>query len=63
VNGLKINRDKGLLEWYDDLGCACGDSTTTQTYQEYAQRGPAFSSMPEDVQAEVEQSLAALTQS
>jgi hypothetical protein len=63
VNGLKINADKHLLEWYDDLGCACGDSSMTQSYDEYFQRGPAFSSLPDDVKEEVDQSLATLTQS
>jgi hypothetical protein len=60
INGMKINRDRNLIEWYDSIGCACGDSTDTQSYQEYLTQGPLFPTMPEDVRAEVEQSLHAL---
>lgn len=60
VNGLKINTDRARIEWYDEVGCACGDSTITQTYHEFRTQGPTFSSIPDDVQAEVEASLAAL---
>ena len=60
VNGLKIDTDDGVLEWFDNFGCACGDSTATQTYEEYFQRGPMFPTMPDDVKVEVEQSLQAL---
>ena len=60
VNGLKIDADQGLMQWYDNFGCACGDSTATQTYEDYFKRGPTFSSMPDDVKAEVAQSLEAL---
>jgi hypothetical protein len=63
VNGVKIDADRQQLDWYDDIGCACGDSTLSQTYDDYFQRGPAFSSIPDDVRAEVDQSLETLQQS
>lgn len=60
VNGLKINQDRKLVEWYDSLGCACGDSSVTQTYTEFLQQGPNFPGLPDDVKAEIETSLKAL---
>jgi hypothetical protein len=60
INGLKINQERSLLEWYDSIGCACGDSTDTQSYAEFLAQGPKFSSIPDDVAAEVQESLAAL---
>lgn len=60
LNGMKINQDRRMIEWYDSVGCACGDSTETQSYGEFLSKGPKFASMPEDVESEVRESLARL---
>jgi hypothetical protein len=60
INGLKINRDRKLIEWYDSIGCACGDSTDTQAYREFLTQGPKFASIPDDIEQEVRASLKAL---
>ena len=60
LNGLKINQEKKKLEWFDGVGCACGDSTAEQTVAEFRQRGAAFGNPPEDVLAELETALSTL---
>lgn len=60
VNGLKIDQENRRLEWFDAVGCACGDSTLTQTFADFVQRGPAFGSLPDDILAELNASLSAM---
>jgi hypothetical protein len=60
LNGLQIDTDAGRLEWFDGPGCACGDSTLSQTYADFAARGPAFADIPDDILAEVRAALAQL---
>jgi len=60
IHALKINTDRQRLEWFDEIGCACGDSTAEQTFAEFAARGAALSGVPDDVLAELRDSLAAL---
>lgn len=63
VWGLTINTDKGVIEWADGIGCACGDSFAEQTFADFLARGPRYGSPPDDVLAQVHSSLHALTQS
>jgi hypothetical protein len=51
VNGVKIDTERGLIQWFDEIGCACGDSDILQSYEHYAENGPAFPNAPEDVLA------------
>ncbi|MDX1994679.1 MAG: hypothetical protein SF029_20010 [bacterium] len=60
LNGLKLNRDTGRLEWYDGVGCACGDSTAEQTVEQFRSRGPAFGNPPADVLEELETAITTL---
>lgn len=60
VNGVKIDTDRGVIQWYDEIGCACDDSSVLQTYAHYVVNGPAFPDTPEDVAAELSASVAAL---
>jgi hypothetical protein len=60
VNGVQIDTDDRMLEWYDDIGCACGDSTAVQSFADFHARGPKFTSIPPEVADEVRASLAAL---
>ena len=57
VNGARIDLDKAHLEWYDDLGCACGDSEAEQTYADFRAKGPAFGNPPQDVLDEMNEAV------
>jgi hypothetical protein len=59
--GLTLDIDKRKLDWFDGIGCACGDSFATQTVQDFNQRGPRYGDLPDDVLAEVQASLAAIS--
>lgn len=61
VNGLKIDRERGALLWYDEIGCACDDATVTQTYAHYLAHGPAFDDAPDDVLAELKTAVDVLS--
>jgi hypothetical protein len=58
VWGLTLNLDDRKLEWFDSIGCACGDSFAVQTIADFMQKGPRFGDPPDDVLAEVRESLA-----
>jgi hypothetical protein len=64
IRGLRINIDRGLLQWHDSVECHCADdgSAAEQTLTEYVTRGvPAgLGEVPADVLAEVNASVAAL---
>lgn len=57
VNGVEFDTDQSLLMWYDEMGCACGDSSATQTPADFLTNGPRFSNLPADVQQEITTSL------
>jgi hypothetical protein len=61
VCGLRLDLADGTLKWYDEAGCHCTDEDYyLQTVQEFQQAGvPVFvGPLPEDVAAEVEETLA-----
>lgn len=60
VWGLTLDVDARKLEWFDRVGCACGDSFAEQTVEDFTQKGPRFGDLPDDVMAEVRNSLASL---
>lgn len=55
--GLTINREKGLLEWADSIGCACGDSFAQQAITDFLEKGPKYGDPPQDVLDEIHISL------
>jgi len=61
LNGLQIDAEEGRLEWFDGVGCACGDSTLSQTYDQFAQKGPAFPGIQDEILTEVRAALAQLS--
>lgn len=63
INALKINTDRRRLEWFDEIGCACGDSTAEQSFADFAAHGAKLSGVPDDVLSELRQSLNALESS
>jgi hypothetical protein len=60
VWGLTIDIEKRKLEWFDGIGCACGDSFAEQTVEDFIQRGPRYGDLPDDVLNEVRESLETL---
>jgi 3-hydroxyacyl-CoA dehydrogenase len=58
--GLTLNRERGVLEFADSIGCACGDSFAEQTFADFRARGSRYADLPADVEAEVLAALAAL---
>ena len=63
VNGLKIDRERGVLQWYDEIGCDCDDPTAVQTYMQFNEQGPAFTDTPDDVLEELAESVKVLNAS
>jgi hypothetical protein len=60
INGLRIDTERGTLEWMDGPGCACGDSLYSQPYRDFLARGPKLDGIPDDVLAEIRASVTAL---
>jgi len=60
VNGAKIDVERKIVQWFDEIGCACDDSTDIQTYAQFIEQGAMFSDAPDDVIAELSASVAAL---
>ena len=64
VYGLSIDSETDALRWFVHAGCACDfdDSYTTQTPQQFVQRGVpgGVAHPPEDVLAEIERAVESL---
>ena len=60
VAGVTLDVGRRLLQWYDEPGCACGDSSALQPAADFLQRGPRGGSPPPDVIAEMRAALARL---
>lgn len=63
INALRLDLDRALLRWYDAIGCACDDSTVDQPISDYLTDGvpSQMAPPPDDVSAELQQTIAALT--
>ncbi|MBZ0295550.1 MAG: hypothetical protein K8L99_23530 [Anaerolineae bacterium] len=55
--GMTINREKGVLEWADSIGCACGDSFAQQSITDFLEKGPQYGNPPQDVLDEIRATL------
>lgn len=61
VHGANIDTVKARIHWFDNgIGCACGDSTAVQSYADFREKGAPIGSIPDDINAEIMASLAAL---
>lgn len=60
VNGAQIDERRQRIAWYDEVGCACGDSTTSQTFADFLARGASFS-VPDEIAAEIRAAIDWLT--
>lgn len=63
VNGASVDDEAGYIYWYDDAaGCACGvDTGDVQSFAQFRQDGPPLMHVPEDVLAELNETLNRLT--
>lgn len=57
TSGMTIDVDKQRLEWFAEIGCACGDSFFDQSYAEFLQRGAPVGNVPDDVLTEIEHAV------
>ncbi len=57
VWGLNLNRDTGILEWSDSIGCACSGSFAEQTIADFLKHGPRYGRPPQHVLDEVQTAL------
>lgn len=60
MNGMTIDTSHKRLDWFDGIGCACGDSSAVQSYTEYQRKGSPLGELPDDVKAEIDASIGAL---
>lgn len=58
--GITIDLRTRVVHWYEGLGCACDDSSFAQTLHEYQAKGSPLGTLPDDVQAELDATVAAL---
>ena len=58
--GLTLNVDEQKIEWFDGVGCACGDSFAEQTIPDFLKKGARYGDPPDDILAELRESLTAL---
>jgi hypothetical protein len=61
VQGVMLNPATGRLSWFDNPGCACGDSAQEQTIEDFLKNGPLYGSPPDDVLAEMRAVLETVT--
>ncbi len=60
LRALTLDLERGRLAWFDQIGCHCGDSTTTQSIAAFRQEGPPpfIGPLPADVATALEAALA-----
>ncbi|GAB1420762.1 hypothetical protein MASR2M15_08830 [Anaerolineales bacterium] len=57
VNGATVDYDRGTIQWYEQPGCACGDSKDEQKLEDFIKRGPALLAPPDDIIAEMQKTF------
>lgn len=62
MRALNLDREQGRLAWFDQIGCHCGDSTTTQSLADFRADGPPpfIGPLPPDVAAQLAAALATI---
>lgn len=53
VKGAILDLDDHLIQWMDQPGCACGDNSQPQSFEDFLRQG-AIESVPDDIEAEME---------
>jgi len=59
VKGARLNLAEGLVEWFDQPGCACGDAIASQTIMDFREQGP-LETPPADVLEEMRDAIHAV---
>jgi len=65
IRALNLDVAAGVLRWYDQIGCHCADDDYwPQTVSDFRQNGnpPLIGDLPEDVSAELGETLALIEQ-
>ena len=57
IAGVLIDIELGVLQWYDEPGCACAGSNAEQTVSDFLETGPRIARPPDDVLAEMRMAL------
>jgi hypothetical protein len=53
IEGADIDAAKGVINFADGIGCACGDSAFQQTFADFLKVGARYVDPPADVLAEM----------
>lgn len=65
INGLNVDKQRRLLRWYDEIGCACNDDDWAfeQPAREFLEKGAPghIVNVPDDVMTEIRQTAEMLT--
>lgn len=58
VSGARINTEKGVIQWFNEPGCACAGSDFEQSTADFLENGTRFITPPDDILAEMQDILA-----
>ena len=53
VEGAYIDLEDGLVQWFDEPGCACAGSDSEQKLEDFLAKGPRFILPPDDILEEM----------
>lgn len=62
VMGAVVDPDDLTVQWFDEPGCACTDSDSIQTVQDFLARGPKSITSPDDILREMHENLSKLVE-
>jgi hypothetical protein len=57
VQAVIVDFDDDIVRWFDEPGCSCSSNDSQQTIEDFLARGPRFIVPPDDVLAEMRDSL------
>ena len=57
IAGVTVDIEQGVLQWYDEPGCACAGSNAEQTVSDFLETGSRIARPPDDVLAEMRMAL------
>jgi len=53
VEGAYIDLEDGMVQWFDEPGCACAGSNSEQKLADFLAKGPRFIVPPDDILEEM----------
>lgn len=57
TQGAIADFDDALIQWFDEPGCACGDSVHQQSFADFMARGSRYLALPDDIRAEMRNAI------